>query len=197
MGSQELDTTEHLSAAVGLSCSIQDLHSFTQYLSLQHLGLVAPACGTLVPHACMLAMSLSPARLFATLWIIACRAPLSMGFSKQEYWSRLSFLSLLHSSTRIKPVSPERPGRFLTIRPPGKSYMPTFQSNYPCFFNMATRILKNVHHIMFLLNNAALDFCVCGGNCSGKYFYIQVCSQNFPGSPVAKTLSSLCRGPRF
>ena len=26
---------------------------------------------------------------FATLWTVACQAPLSMGFSKQEYWSRL------------------------------------------------------------------------------------------------------------
>ena len=27
--------------------------------------------------------------LCATLWTVACQAPLSMGFSKQEYWSRL------------------------------------------------------------------------------------------------------------
>ena len=27
--------------------------------------------------------------LFATLWTIACQAPLSMGFSRQEYWSAL------------------------------------------------------------------------------------------------------------
>ena len=24
---------------------------------------------------------------FATLWTVACQAPLSMGFSRQEYWS--------------------------------------------------------------------------------------------------------------
>ena len=30
-------------------------------------------------------------RLFVTPWIAACQAPLSMGFSRQEYWSRLSF----------------------------------------------------------------------------------------------------------
>ena len=28
-------------------------------------------------------------RLFVTLWTVACQAPLSMGFSKQEYWSEL------------------------------------------------------------------------------------------------------------
>ena len=31
--------------------------------------------------------SLSCVRLFATLWTIARQAPLSMGFSRQEYWS--------------------------------------------------------------------------------------------------------------
>ena len=31
--------------------------------------------------------SLSPARLFATPWTAAYQAPLSMGFSRQEYWS--------------------------------------------------------------------------------------------------------------
>ena len=31
--------------------------------------------------------SLSRVRLFATLWTAAYQAPLSMGFSRQEYWS--------------------------------------------------------------------------------------------------------------
>ena len=31
---------------------------------------------------------------FVTLWTIACQAPLSMGFPKQEYWSGLPFPSL-------------------------------------------------------------------------------------------------------
>ena len=29
--------------------------------------------------------------LFVTLWTVACQAPLSMGFSRQEYWSGLPF----------------------------------------------------------------------------------------------------------
>ena len=36
-------------------------------------------------------VSLSRIRLFATLWTVAHQAPLSIGFSKQEYWSRLPF----------------------------------------------------------------------------------------------------------
>ena len=31
----------------------------------------------------------SPVQFFATLWTKACQAPLSMGFSRQEYWSGL------------------------------------------------------------------------------------------------------------
>ena len=37
--------------------------------------------------------SLSQVRLFATLWTVAHQAPLSMGFSRQEYWSGLPFPS--------------------------------------------------------------------------------------------------------
>ena len=37
--------------------------------------------------------SLSRVRLFATPWTVAHRAPLSMGFSRQEYWSGLPFPS--------------------------------------------------------------------------------------------------------
>ena len=35
--------------------------------------------------------SLSRVRLLATLWTVAHQAPVSMGFSRQEYWSGLSF----------------------------------------------------------------------------------------------------------
>ena len=37
--------------------------------------------------------SLSRVQLFATPWTVACQAPLSMGFSRQESWSGLSFPS--------------------------------------------------------------------------------------------------------
>ena len=35
--------------------------------------------------------SLSRVLLFATPWTVASQAPLSMGFSRQEYWSGLPF----------------------------------------------------------------------------------------------------------
>ena len=37
--------------------------------------------------------SLSHVRLFVTPWTVAYRAPPSMGFSRQEYWSELPFPS--------------------------------------------------------------------------------------------------------
>ena len=39
----------------------------------------------------------SCARLSATLYIVAHQAPLSMGFSRQEYWSGLPFPSPMHA----------------------------------------------------------------------------------------------------
>ena len=40
------------------------------------------------PRACTL-NKLQLCRLFATLWTVASQAALSMGFSRQEYWSGL------------------------------------------------------------------------------------------------------------
>ena len=42
--------------------------------------------------------SLSHVRLFATPWIVAYQASLSMGFSRQEHWSGLAFPSPMHES---------------------------------------------------------------------------------------------------
>ena len=36
---------------------------------------------------------LSRVRLFAIVWAVAYQAPLSMGFSRQEYWNGLPFPS--------------------------------------------------------------------------------------------------------
>ena len=59
---------------------------------------------------------LSSVCLFATPWIVALQAPLSMGFYRQEYWSGWPFLSPGDlPDTGIEPVplaSPTLPGRF-------------------------------------------------------------------------------------
>ena len=47
----------------------------------------------LVAVIALVVQSLSRVRLFATPWTVALQAPLSMGFSRQEYWSGLPFRS--------------------------------------------------------------------------------------------------------
>ena len=52
---------------------------------------------------------------------LACQAPLSVEFSRQEYWSGLPFPTpgdLLN--TGIEPVSPALAGGFFTTEPPAK-----------------------------------------------------------------------------
>ena len=44
----------------------------------------------------------SHVQLFATSWIVACKAPPSMGFSRQEYCSGLPFPSPVHESQKWK-----------------------------------------------------------------------------------------------
>ena len=58
---------------------------------------------------------------FATLWTVACQAPLFMRFSRQEYLSGLPFPSPDYLQGRgIEPESPALAGGFFTTEPPGK-----------------------------------------------------------------------------
>ena len=112
----------------------QDLASVKQTFVKPHARLILGTKGKMVNRtekvcpceayilavcACMLVISDS-----ATPWTIACQPPLSMGFSRQEYWSGLPFPPPGYSPNRgIKPMSPASPalaGRFFTSEPPGK-----------------------------------------------------------------------------
>ena len=52
-----------------------------------------PALPSSEGDVCMCAKSLNCVRLFVTPWTVALQAPLSVGFSRQEYWSGLPFLT--------------------------------------------------------------------------------------------------------
>ena len=66
-------------------------------------------------EARMHAQSLSCVRLFATLWTVAHQVSLSMGFSRQEYRSRLPFpMPGDHPDPGTKPIYPALIGGFLT-----------------------------------------------------------------------------------
>ena len=47
----------------------------------------------LCTKCCTCAQSLNPVQLFVTTWTAVCQAPLSLGFSRQEYWIGLPFPS--------------------------------------------------------------------------------------------------------
>ena len=85
----------------------------TNDLAFQLLGVLTAESPW---HACLLSC-FSSVWLFVSLWVVAHQAPLSMGFSRQEYWSGLPCPpgELPHSG--IEPMSlmsPALEGGFLT-----------------------------------------------------------------------------------
>ena len=68
-----------------------------------------------VEQLCVCTQLLSCAQLFASPWTVARQDPLSMEFSRQEYWSGLPFPSPGDlPDPGIKPESPELASRFFT-----------------------------------------------------------------------------------
>ena len=69
-------------------------------------------------------LSFSHVWLFEVPWPVVCQAPLSMDFSRQNYWSRLPLPTPGDlPNPRIQPMSlasPTLTGRFFTTAPPGK-----------------------------------------------------------------------------
>ena len=77
-------------------------------LSIVNLG----SCGGLVAKLCL---------TLATPWTVAHQAPLSMGFSRHEYWSGLPFpFPEDLSDPGIEPRSPALQVDSLLSEPPGK-----------------------------------------------------------------------------
>ena len=71
---------------------------------------------------CTVVSSLSPVQLFVTPWTVACQAPLSMGFPRQECWSGFPFPSpVALPDPGFEPLSPALPGKLFTTEPPGKT----------------------------------------------------------------------------
>ena len=71
-------------------------------------------------YACVHAKLLQSCLTLVTLWTVACQAPLSLGFSRQEYWSGLPCPPAGDlPDPGIKPASPMSPavagGFFTTI----------------------------------------------------------------------------------
>ena len=75
-----------------MDCSLpgSSIHGIFQARVLEW-GAIAFSEGS---PAAAAASHFSHVRLLVTPWIVACQAPPSMGFSRQEYWSGLPLLSL-------------------------------------------------------------------------------------------------------
>ena len=104
---------------------------------------------------CMHAQQLSHVLPFASLWTVACQAPLFVGFSQQEYWRGLPFpppgeSSQLRDRTHVSCVS-YIADRFFTAEPSGgpvaccfcylNSKTPTFSTPIPTQFPITPREL--------------------------------------------------------
>ena len=88
-----------------------------------HLALLFFQMVVMITIWCILSR-FSLAQLFSTLWTVACQTPLSMGFSRQEYWGGLPCPppeDLPDPGTEpASLMSPALAGRFLPLAPPGK-----------------------------------------------------------------------------
>ena len=92
------------------------LHSMVLVSAIQQYNSAITACMCVCVSHSVMSNSLRPP------WTAARQAPLSMGFSRQEYWSGLPFLlpgDLPHPG--IKPTSPASAGGFFTTEPLGEA----------------------------------------------------------------------------
>ena len=102
---EELNHSYYSESHIFNQIEIPLLHFFPNLLSSQRINvkslLFSPSllcCSFSKPAVqyvvCVLSHS-SHVQLFATLWIVACQAPLSVEFSRQGYWSVLPCHALL------------------------------------------------------------------------------------------------------
>ena len=101
---------------------------------------------------CAMLSHFSDTGLFVTLWTVVRQAPLSMGFSRQEYWSGLPFPSPGEEEgclpdPRIKPGSPELQADVLLSEPPGKPSQISLTSRTP--FCKVVAIVWPLSHVQF------------------------------------------------
>ena len=89
-------------------------HNFVYYIHV-HVCVYVYIC------LCVSVCTLSYSWLFVTPWTVAHQAPLSMGFSRQEYWSGLPCSPPGDlPNPGIKPGSSALAGGLFTTKPPGK-----------------------------------------------------------------------------
>ena len=121
------------SSSSGTLLGLSLLHSGLNTALLKHHFLQAhPRTHSTGDHLCVCMLShFSCVQLFAIPWTVARQAPLSMGVSRQEYWSGLScpppedlpdagikppsLMSPALAGSSVPPVPPGKPGDHLSL----------------------------------------------------------------------------------
>ena len=149
---------------------------------------------------------LSHVQILATPWTIAHQAPLSMGFSRQEYWSRLPWPSPRDlSDPGIKPGSPalqadalpSEPSRKppLHVKYGGKEHLCGIRETWvqsltllwkSCYSSLHSPInwTQYVTHILFEKQ------CICGSDTQSCPTLCDLMDYSPPGSSVREILQA-------
>ena len=84
-------------------------------------------------------------QLFVTLWTLTCQVPLSMRFSRQEYWSELLFPPPGDlPDPRIKPLSLKAGS--LPLAPPGKPSSGLSGAHFQILLSSGDSLFGLIHH---------------------------------------------------
>ena len=106
--------------------------------------------------------------LFATPWTVACQAPLSTGFSRQEYWSGLPFPSPGdRSNPGTEPsslMSPALSGLFFTNSATWKACMYKFIYS----INIGTFYIR--YNMYSNIYNIYSNTCIFDSGCENTYY---------------------------
>ena len=113
-GRKESDTTEELT-----------LHFTSMYTVFSMVISITKNSGILISTFVVVVISLQVVPdCFATLWTLTCQAPLSMWFSRQEYWSGLPFFSPGDlPDLGSEPTSPTWQEDYLPLSNQGSPYL--------------------------------------------------------------------------
>ena len=109
-----------------------------------------------LPTLCVGVLShFSRVQLFATLWTVACQAPLSLGFFRPEYWSGLPCPSSGDLPNpgfeSMSPVYPALAGGFFTSEPMGKA---TKFSQYQSISQYENQHVSHTTLLFTMFNNS-------------------------------------------
>ena len=119
---------------------------------------------------------LSHVQLFVTSCTVACQAPLSIGFSRQEYWDQFPFPPPGDlPNPGVEPKSLESlvlAGRFFTTVQPGKPV----KQIYPNLKKKKAKKKKKQNHIFAFFYNCVLKY---NWMSSGNFILLKILMQHY------------------